>query len=70
MPAPQDFDPLPMATVRCPRCGLQLDLPVVVHHSAALDYAAVCTSPISTGGRCGTSLHLTVTAHVYPTLST
>ena len=55
-----------MTTVQCPRCGLDRDIPLVAHHNVALDYATVCTTPVPTGGRCGTSLHLTVTAHLFP----
>ena len=35
MPIPQDFDYLPMTTVQCPRCGLDKDMPLVAHHTAA-----------------------------------
>ncbi len=66
MSTPENFEHLPMVTVQCPRCGLPQDIPVVVRHQVALDYAAVCTSPITNGGRCGTTLRLTATAHVYP----
>jgi hypothetical protein len=66
MSTPENFEHLPMTTLQCPRCGLQQDVPLVAHHRVALDYAAVCTSPIPTGGRCGTSLRLTATSHVHP----
>ena len=74
MSTPQDFEPLPMATAQCPRCGIQQDLAVVargdvVRPQVAVDYAVVCTTPTPTGGRCGTSLRLTAIAHVFTVAS-
>jgi len=62
---PQSYQPNPMTTVQCPRCGILLDLEIVINQRRHLEYGGACTTPLEGGGRCGTGLQLLVTAHVY-----
>jgi hypothetical protein len=62
---PSDYDPMPMASVGCPRCGSALDLRLLDQSDHRADYAGVCTTPLPAAGRCGTVIEVRVTAHVF-----
>ena len=62
---PESYQPNPMTTVQCPRCGIPLDLEIVVHERRHIEYGGACTTPLEGGGRCSTGLRLLVTAHVF-----
>ena len=53
-------------TVQCPRCGNMREIPLSENTGRALMYAGVCQSAVESGGLCGTSLRLEVTAHAFP----
>lgn len=59
------YQPNPMTTVQCPRCGISLDLPLVEAAPQGIEYVGVCTSPLEGAGRCGTTLRLEAWAHVF-----
>jgi hypothetical protein len=59
------YTPNPMTTVQCPRCGISIDVAMSLLTERSLEYSGVCTTPLEGGGRCGTSLRLMVTAHVF-----
>lgn len=62
---PSGYEPMPMASLRCPRCGMELDVNLLDGRDGGSSYAGVCTTPLLHGGRCGTVLRLEVTAHVF-----
>ncbi|HEY7704124.1 MAG TPA: hypothetical protein VID03_04765 [Acidimicrobiia bacterium] len=65
---PDSYDPMPMASIRCPRCGVGLDIRFLEGAEPEAAYAGVCTTPLPGAGRCGTVLQLRVTAHVFTAL--
>jgi hypothetical protein len=59
------YTPNPMTTVQCPRCGISIDVAISSLTERSLEYSGVCTTPLASGGRCGTCFRLVVTAHVF-----
>ncbi len=60
------FEYLAASKVQCPKCGKLEVVPLQNNTGFRLEYAGVCESVLDTGGRCGTTLLLKVTAHLFP----
>ncbi len=62
---PSNYDSIPVATIQCPRCGVVRDVRLVGRVSGALEYSGVCSTPVTGGGLCSTSLRLFASSHVF-----
>ena len=60
------YNYLSASKVQCPKCGSLREVPLQSNTEYRLEYAGVCESVLVTGGRCGTTLLLRVTAHLFP----
>ena len=60
------FEYLTASQIQCPKCGGLEAVPLHNNTGFRLEYAGVCESLLDTGDRCGTTLLLRVTAHLFP----
>ncbi len=60
------FEYLTASQVQCPKCGSLAAVPLQNNTGFRLEYAGVCDSVLDGGDRCGTTLLLRVTAHLFP----
>ena len=60
------FEYLAACRVQCPKCGNVEMVPLHTNTGFGLEYFGVCESVIDTGGRCGTTLVLKATSHLFP----
>ena len=60
------FEYLAASQVQCPKCGSVEAVPLQDNTGFRLEYAGVCESVRDGGDRCGTTLVLHATAHLFP----